>query len=669
MERSVGPGVAREIETLWAAGSIAALDDGALLERFLRRDSASEDAFAVLVRRHGPMVLRVCRSVTGNAADAQDAAQVTFLILAREARSIAHQSVLAGWLFGTARRVAARVVRDAVRRRGKEALAASLIAASQHADDPADIPEWSGLYDELARIPDRYRLPLVLCDMEGLSHRLAALKLGCPERTLQTRLYRGRERLRRRLIRRGIAPSAVLVLLGTLADPNHGALSPAWFNTTARLAVHLADPGFEVPAAFATLLKGVTRAMRLTRLKWSVPVVAVAGVVAFGLLFGLGRSTPAGPELVRPLAAQAPGEPVAGADKKADGSHSLPRKQDGELTPDRPEPQTKPTAALRTQSWPPVWCAVFSPDGKTLASTAGMLNDGEGTLTLWRVSNGPGVRLAVGAPPVKMKRWARWVVFNPDGKTLITGQGDGSVVIRSATDLSEKRTFVERSPVNCVALSPNGSLLAIAHWSRDISLWDIARNEELGGLPGHEGGTFGVAFSPDGRTLASCGGDHMARLWDVATGKERTLLAGHVDGVSHLAFSPDGKMLATIGFDRRLRLWDADTGKGLAVLRGHNEHGLCVAFSPDGKTIATSSGRWMDFDYTPGPGEVIVWDVAARSILAVYGGHYDRVFGVAYSPDGKTIASACCDGTVRLWPVPAPGSAVQNSRPPHGGVK
>ena len=113
MGKSGSGEVVRLIKTLWDVGRVGSLDDAELLGRFLRRDAIAEAAFAVLVQRHVPMVLRVCRDVTGDPDDAQDAAQVTFLILAQKARSIRRGKALANWLFGTARRVAARALRDA----------------------------------------------------------------------------------------------------------------------------------------------------------------------------------------------------------------------------------------------------------------------------------------------------------------------------------------------------------------------------------------------------------------------------------------------------------------------------------------------------------------------------------------------------------------------------
>ncbi|WP_074307902.1 WD40 repeat domain-containing protein [Singulisphaera sp. GP187] len=142
------------------------------------------------------------------------------------------------------------------------------------------------------------------------------------------------------------------------------------------------------------------------------------------------------------------------------------------------------------------------------------------------------------------------------------------------------------------------------------------------------------------------------RPWDVAEGRELAVLKGHVDQVESVAFSPDSSTLASASWDKTVKLWDAATGKELTTLKGHTVQALGLAFSPDGKTLASSSGRWGDYNYTPGPGEVILWNLADRRPYAIFKGHPDRIFSVAFNPDGKTLASACCDGSIRLWDVP-----------------
>ena len=132
MVNAASTGVTRQIQTLWDEGTVAALDDTELLGRFVHHDAIAEVAFTALVQRYAPMVLRICRNVTGDSQDAQDAAQATFLILAQRACLIRRREALANWLFGTARRVAARARRDSARRRRLERGYAETIEGGRH---------------------------------------------------------------------------------------------------------------------------------------------------------------------------------------------------------------------------------------------------------------------------------------------------------------------------------------------------------------------------------------------------------------------------------------------------------------------------------------------------------------------------------------------------------
>jgi RNA polymerase sigma factor (sigma-70 family) len=184
------------------------LSDGQLLRQFLdRRDEA---AFAALVRRHGPMVLGVCQRVVRNPTDAEDAFQATFLVLVRKAASLSRRAVIGDWLHGVARRTALNARRTAARHRAKEqAMARPEVQDGEGRDD------WLPLLDEaLGRLPEKYRLPIVLCDLEGRTRREAAQHLRCPEGTVAGRLARGRALLARRLARHGEAlPAAALALV------------------------------------------------------------------------------------------------------------------------------------------------------------------------------------------------------------------------------------------------------------------------------------------------------------------------------------------------------------------------------------------------------------------------------------------------------------------------
>ena len=193
--------------TLFVAGAIGAATDGQLLDRFVtgRGDPGAEAAFGILVDRHGPMVLRVCRRVLGDGHDAQDASQATFLVLARKAGSIRSRESVASWLFGVAHRIAQRARREAARRRDVERRGA--LMRPEAVEEPRQDGDGSLIVEEIARLSEADRSAVVLCDLEGRSYAEAARQLDWPLGTLKARLSRARGRLRSRLVRRGLAPS------------------------------------------------------------------------------------------------------------------------------------------------------------------------------------------------------------------------------------------------------------------------------------------------------------------------------------------------------------------------------------------------------------------------------------------------------------------------------
>jgi RNA polymerase sigma factor (sigma-70 family) len=258
--------------------------DAELLRGFVRR--RDEAAFAALVQRHGPTVLTACRRVLRNEHDAEDAFQATFLVLARKAGSVGRPELLGNWLYGVAFRVAMKARSEAARRRAKEA-----VARSKPFDDGPDAAAWSDvapvLDEEVNRLPERYRLPFVLCHLQGKTNDEAARLLGCPKGTVLSRLSTAREKLRSRLVRRGVVLSAALVtaapslLMGSTVQ---AALAGAAGQSTAGL----------VPARAARWAEGVMRAMLLSKVK----VVAVVLVVLVAVATGFGVMTHRGPEAV-----------------------------------------------------------------------------------------------------------------------------------------------------------------------------------------------------------------------------------------------------------------------------------------------------------------------------------------------------------------------------------
>ncbi|MCI0701720.1 MAG: sigma-70 family RNA polymerase sigma factor [Planctomycetia bacterium] len=245
--------------------------DGELLGRFANQQD--EHAFAELVRRHGPMVLGVCRRITGNSHDADDAFQATFLVLARKAGRLAEQSALGAWLYGVAHKAALKARAVALRRRAKETTAARPEGTEAMADS-SDV--LAVIEQELARLPKKYREPLVLCALCGRPRKEVADQLGVAEGTLASRIATARERLAEQLRRRGVVVPAVAMM--TDDAPATAAVPTSLFDSTLKAATGT------VPAAVARIASEVTRAMFLNKLRTSVLIlVAVAMASAAGL--------------------------------------------------------------------------------------------------------------------------------------------------------------------------------------------------------------------------------------------------------------------------------------------------------------------------------------------------------------------------------------------------
>ncbi|HEX5272296.1 MAG TPA: sigma-70 family RNA polymerase sigma factor, partial [Gemmataceae bacterium] len=265
--------------------SVPPLGDAELLGRFVER--RDETALAVLVKRHGPMVWGVCRRLLGH-HDAEDAFQATFIVLVRKAASVKPREMVGNWLHGVARQAALQA-RTAARRRARE------IQVTPMPDTEAPQDRWADvrpiLDEELSRLPDHYRVVIVLCDLEGRSRKEVAGQFGCPEGTVASRLARARGMLARRLAARGVALSCGAAVL---SQDMASAAVPASVVSSAIKAASLCAAGqAAVPVKVAVLAEGVLKAMLMSKLKAAVAVVLVLGLMAIGATgFGIARGQP-----------------------------------------------------------------------------------------------------------------------------------------------------------------------------------------------------------------------------------------------------------------------------------------------------------------------------------------------------------------------------------------
>jgi RNA polymerase sigma factor (sigma-70 family) len=259
--------------------------DGQLLEGFVsRRETA---ALEVLVQRHAPMVWGVCRRIVENHHDAEDAFQATFLVLVRKAAAIMPRRMVANWLYGVARQTALKARATRAKRQARERQVANM--PEPEAVERQDLwPALRPLLDEeLSRLPDKYRVAIVLCDLEGKTRKEAARQLGVPDGTLAARLARARTMLAKRLARHGLAVSGGM-LAPVLAQKGGSAAAPASVMTSTIKAVASVAAGQTavtglVSAQVVALTEGVLRTMLLTKLKVKAAVLLVLGIAFCGI--------------------------------------------------------------------------------------------------------------------------------------------------------------------------------------------------------------------------------------------------------------------------------------------------------------------------------------------------------------------------------------------------
>jgi RNA polymerase sigma factor (sigma-70 family) len=303
--------VLRHVRQFPEAPGAGDLTDRELVERFAGGDG---EAFAVLVRRHGAMVLGVCRRILGHEHDAEDAFQAVFLVLSRKAAALRRKEAVGPWLFGVAHRLALRARQKGRQRREREARLAERVPA-EGPDELTLREARAALDEELAQLPERDRGPLILCYLEGLTRDEAAARLGCPLGTLKSRLERARAVLQKRLARRGLGLPATLSAL-LLAGGSTAGVPPALFTDTIKVASLFAAGRAAtgaIPVRAVALAEGVLETMTLTKLKIALgvlAVVAVLGASAAALTQQVPTDKPADPPAKeKPVAAVKPAEP------------------------------------------------------------------------------------------------------------------------------------------------------------------------------------------------------------------------------------------------------------------------------------------------------------------------------------------------------------------------
>jgi RNA polymerase sigma factor (sigma-70 family) len=662
----------RQIRHLIGVDAAAGLSDGQLLERFLaQRDEA---AVETLVRRYGSLVLGACRRVLHNAHAAEDAFQATFLVLLRKAPSLDRAKPLGNWLYTVAHRLALRARANEVRRRACEARAACGRPEVVEPDGSA-AEAVVALEEELHRLPQEHRAPLVLCYLEGKTNDQAAEALGCPRGSMSWRLARARELLRERLLRRGVVAPAAAALLEAAAP---AAVPPSLLHATVRAALWFAAEG-AAPVAVSegaiTLAKGALRAMTTSQLKTAAGLLMAAGLLGTGATMLVSAAAP--PSQSPPAEAAAPDikpDPV-----RVDEQEPLPAGAVARL------------GTSRLHHGGAIFFAAYTPDGKALL-TAGL----DQTVRLWDLASGKELRRfergeAKGGgrePLIKLRLGdavetdnlpagmggllggalrAFHVALSPDGKVVAATRGDTVYLWDAATGKLLHELSTGQFAVSHIAFAADSKSLASAGPAQSVQVWDVATGkkvEDLGNKP--VAGRF--AFAAGGGAAVSADRKYLAwqhvepatqsfalKLMDLTTGKQLPEIKAPLGGAQSLTFAPDGKTLAWAAVQGEVVLWDVAAGKEQQRLPSERLAGLAsaIAFSPDGKAVAVSRG-------VEG---VEVWEVATGKQVARAGEAARRAgarlvvssnlsgpgTALAFSPDGKRLAASFGGTAVRQF--------------------
>ncbi len=679
--------------------SLSEWSDHQLLSRF--GETGDEAAFAIIMDRHGPMLYGVCRRLLGDSHLADDVLQATFLLLSRQCGSIRKRTSVAGWLYRVAQRLARQVGRAEAARSRRERC-----AINNRSMEPPRDPGWDELSlvldEELRQLPDRYRIPLLLCYLEGRTQDEAAKQLDWSVRTLRRRLERARNLLKARMIRRGATLGAGL-FAGFLAPSSASAvLTPELRQSI--LMISTGDAKSAVAsAAVLQMVATATRAAIFTKIAiWSAVALAFASA-AMGVIQLVRPAS----DVEQPIALHQPPQTV---NQSVEAERAQPAAEPG-LDQFRDKLPDRAVARLGTVEFrhgsAAYWekSLTFTADGKHLVSMGG------GWIRRWDMATGNATfNLGDGSPQDAARSSLQ---VTADGKTACLSRepfwNNTKGFTRDFTqyDLaggtkkeSYPLKFHPSSRLRPIFSADGKTCAGFGYVEPDdlgphgiaIVLWNAADGTVLHEFMPKKGGMWQtLAFAPDGHSLILGDNEHTMHIFDVTTGKElRTFGVANVKGLAEMAVSPDGKLLATRGGgDSFIRLWDlkkgtesrtfdlpegsvteslvftsdsstlfvgakvVGAGRRFAVYSWNVESGnpgkrwtddptigATVALSPDGHLLATMNSE---------TGVIQFWDRKTGKEQRSRETNTSSLGAVCFRPDGKNILTVGDDLAIREW--------------------
>jgi RNA polymerase sigma factor (sigma-70 family) len=673
--------VTRYLRRMVSQPCAGGLTDAQLLEQFVaQRDEA---AFEVLVWRHGPKVLGVCRRVLRHEQDAEDAFQATFLVLVRKAGSIGKSQAVGSWLSRVAFRVALRAKVLCDKQGAREKHVPDVAASARQ-------PEWLWsdlrplLDDEVNRLPAKYRAPFLLCYVDGKTNEEAAQELGCPKGTILSRLAWARERLRERLTRRGVTLSAGLLAAALTTKAVEAGVPAALVDSTLKTArlVAAGKAVAEVASSqVAAFTNGALQIMLWTKIKLIAACVLAVGFLGGGVLAL--QTVGARPAAGQPASvAKAKAEPPPKPADKPEKTDDPPVDRLGDLLP---EGALARLGTLRFGHGAPIACVAFSGDNKLLAS-GGM----DGFVNVWDVSTGQR-RLHVNDA-----KWAKMFGFGTAVGVALSSDGACLAIawVNSPPELWEVRTgkkLLDIGDTFCrgsrVQFSGNGKYLTISPSDKDdkdgtailaevetgkvifssageilllperfihldpnrpeVSLRKLGDNEVSIQFKGHKGSVTAAALTPDGKKLFTHGSDRTLRVWDTTTGKELHRLDKTPETACQLVPAPDAKSILTlVNQASSMQCWDVESGqlRWTAKVVENGSSFAHASFLPEGNSVVTGHGS----------GRLRQWDIKTGKEQKIVRTTFDGdVSCMALSPDGKTLATTVnrndINTSVYLW--------------------